>query len=60
MITYTCRFDDGESFGSFKTKEEAMKHRSENNFRFISRSIHVFMICTSKVNKNLRVVKKIV
>jgi hypothetical protein len=50
MIYYTIRFNDGESFGKdYPTKDEAMKVRSENNFRFISRSLHVFEHCYSKV-----------
>lgn len=49
MIYYTIKFDDGESFGkNYSTKEEAMKVRSENNFHFISRSLHVFEHCYSK------------
>jgi hypothetical protein len=60
MIYYTIRFNDGESFGKdYPTKDEAMKVRSENNFRFISRSLHVFENCYSKVT-GFHSIKKIV
>ena len=60
MIYYTIKFDDGESFGKdYPTKEEAMKVRSENNFRFFSRSLHVFEHCFSKAT-GFSSIKKIV
>ena len=49
MIYYSVKFDDGETFAKdIATKEEAMKIRSANNFRFISRSLHVYEHCYSK------------
>lgn len=60
MIYYTIEFDDGEPFGKdYFTKEEAMKVRSENNFSFISRSLHVFEHCYSKIT-GFRSTKRIV
>ena len=41
-VSYECRFDDGEYIASFKTEREAMDYRAENNFNYISRSIHVY------------------
>jgi hypothetical protein len=52
MIYYTVKFNDGEIFAdNIPTKEEAMNIRSENNFRFISRSLHVYETCYSKSTK---------
>lgn len=41
-VNYCCQFDNGEHIASFNTVEEAMNYRSENNFHYISRSIHVY------------------
>ena len=46
MLIYHVRFDDGESFGSALTLEEAIKLRDENNFRFLNRSLHIYEITT--------------
>lgn len=46
MLIYYVRFDDGESFGSALTLEEAIKLRDENNFRFFNRSLHIYEITT--------------
>lgn len=60
MIYYSVKFDDGETFASnISSKEKAMEIRSENNFRFISRSLHVFEHCFSKVT-GFHSIKKIV
>lgn len=42
MKRYECKFDDGEYICSFHQLKDAKKYRSENNFRFISRSIHIY------------------
>lgn len=49
MITYIVRFNDGERICSPSTLEEAHKYRSENNFKYISRSIHIYARCYSRV-----------
>lgn len=50
MIYYTVKFDDGETFArDITTKAEAEKIRSNNNFRFLSRSLHIYEHCYSKV-----------
>ena len=49
MITFELRFDDGEHICYKDTLQEAKEYRSENNFRYISRSIHIYAICRSKI-----------
>lgn len=49
MIYYTVKFDDGETFAEVDTKAEAEKIRSDNNFKFLSRSLHIYEHCYSKV-----------
>ena len=52
MIYYSVKFDDGETFANnIPSKEKAMNIRSENNFKFISRSLHVYETVYSKVTK---------
>jgi len=51
MITFELRFDDGEHICYKDTLQEAKEYRSENNFKYISRSIHIYAICKSKVRK---------
>ena len=51
MITFELRFDDGEHICYKDTLQEAMEYRSENNFKYISRSIHIYAICKSKVRE---------
>ena len=41
---YECCFNDGEYIDSFETEEEAMEYRSQENFNYISRSIHVYKV----------------
>ena len=53
MITYEVTMNDGEFVGRRNTKEEALRLRSDTQWRFISRWCNVYMICTSKVNKKL-------
>ena len=60
MIYYTVKFDDGETFASnIATKEEAMEIRSAHNFKYISRSLHVYEHCYSKVT-GFHSIKKLV
>lgn len=49
MITFELRFDDGEHICYKDTLQEAREYRSENNFKYISRSIHIYITCKSKV-----------
>lgn len=49
MIYYTVQFNDGEFICHRDTLEEAREVRSENNFKFISRSIHIYANLSSKV-----------
>lgn len=49
MITYELKFDDGEHICYKPSLEEAKKYRSENNFKYISRSIHIYSMFYSKV-----------
>lgn len=49
MIYYALQFDDGEHITYKNTLEEAEDYRNENNFKFISRSIHIFAILSSKI-----------
>ena len=49
MITYDVRFDDGEHICSPSTLKEAHKYRSENNFKYLSRSIHIYACYYSRV-----------
>lgn len=49
MIYYTVQFDDGEFICHKDTFEEANKVRNENNFKYLSRSIHVYANLGSKV-----------
>lgn len=46
MRIYQVRFDDGEGFASANTLEKAIDIRNANNFRFISRSLHIWEIST--------------
>ena len=48
---YVVRFDDGEEFAYCYTIEQAKKIRSENNFRFISRSLHIYKHVTGGLEK---------
>jgi hypothetical protein len=49
MITFELRFDDGEHICYKDTLQEAREYRSENNFKYISRSIHIYARCKSRV-----------
>lgn len=49
MLKYIIKFNDGEYICTVDTLEEAKQYRAENNFRFISRSIHIYQKCYSKV-----------
>lgn len=51
MITFELRFDDGEHICYRETLQGAREYRSENNFKYISRSIHIYAICKSKVKE---------
>jgi hypothetical protein len=46
MIKFEVRFDDGEVFTAVDTLQEARDIRSENNFTFLSRSLHIYQINT--------------
>ena len=46
MVKYEVRFDDGEHFADALTLEKAKEIRSKNNFKFLSRSLHIYMITT--------------
>lgn len=46
MVKYEVRFNDGEHFADALTLEKANEIRSNNNFRFMSRSLHIYMITT--------------
>ena len=46
MVRFEVRFDDGEVFASVETQKEAEEIRSKHNFRYISRSLHIWMITT--------------
>lgn len=46
MITFEVRFNDGEIFAFANTLQEAREIRTENNFNFISRSLHIYQINT--------------
>lgn len=48
MVKYEVRFDDGEHFADALTLEKANNIRSENNFKYISRSLHIYKITTYK------------
>ena len=43
-MKYYVKFNDGEIFAVCNTLEEARKVRSENNFRFISRSLRIHTV----------------
>lgn len=42
MKRYTCYMDDGEYCASFHQLKDARKYRADNNFKYISRSIHIY------------------
>jgi hypothetical protein len=46
MVKYEVRFNDGEHFADAHTLQEAKEIRSNNNFRFMSRSLHIYEITT--------------
>ena len=46
MVLYSVRFDDGEHIMSTPSFEKAKKYRDENNFKYLSRSIHIYEITT--------------
>ena len=46
MIKYEVRFNDGEHFADAHTLQEAREIRSENNFKFLSRSLHIYRVNT--------------
>lgn len=46
MVKYEVRFNDGEHFADALTLEEANEIRNDNNFQFISRSLHIYEITT--------------
>ena len=46
MVKYEVRFNDGEHFADALTIEEAKEIRSNNNFKFFSRSLHIYEITT--------------
>lgn len=46
MIKFEVRFNDGEVFANADTLQEAREIRSDNNFRFLSRSLHIYQIDT--------------
>jgi len=48
MISYELKFDDGEHICYKDTLQEAEEYRSENNFKYISRSIHIYVSLSSK------------
>lgn len=48
MITYNLEFNDGERICTKKTFKEAVDYRSEHNFKYISRSIHIYATYSSK------------
>lgn len=49
MIYYELKFNDGEHICYKNTLQEAENYRNENNFHYISRSIHIYMCLSSKV-----------
>ena len=51
MITFELMFNDGEHICYKNTLQEAKEYRSENNFKYISRSIHIYAVCKSKVRE---------
>lgn len=46
MVKYEVRFNDGEKFLDTLSLEEAIECRNKNNFRFLSRSLHIYQITT--------------
>lgn len=44
MTSYEIQFNDGEHFASAPTLKEAEEIRNENNFQFLSRSLHIYRI----------------
>ena len=42
MKRYRCEMNDGEYLTSFHQLKDAKKYRSNNNFRYISRCIHIY------------------
>ena len=60
MIKYRITMNDGEYVATKATKAEALAFRSEYQRGFISRWCNIYEVCTSRVNKKLYSVKKIV
>lgn len=46
MVKYEVRFNDGEKFLDTLSLEEAIECRNKNNFKFLSRSLHIYQITT--------------
>lgn len=46
MIKFEVRFNDGEVFATVDTLQEARDIRSDNNFTFLNRSLHIYQINT--------------
>ena len=46
MVRFEVRFDDGEHYASAPTLKEAQEIRNENNFKFLSRSLYIYMVTT--------------
>ena len=46
MVQFEVRFNDGEVFAAVDTLQEAREIRSDNNFKFLNRSLHIFQIDT--------------
>lgn len=42
MKRYALYFYDGEYITSYNQLKDARKYRADNNFRYISRSIHIY------------------
>ena len=49
---YEVRFDDGEVFAETSSLEEAEEIRNDNNFNFMSRSLHIYEIFFDKNEYN--------
>lgn len=46
MVKYEVRFNDREKLLDTLSLEEAIECRNKNNFKFLSRSLHIYQITT--------------